>query len=83
MSCENKQEPRPEIRPDMTILDIVSRYPAAENIFRKYDNSAGVCLCCQALFDPLNEVALKYGLNLNLLIDDLIAAASEKSHNIE
>jgi len=78
---QNGSERRPEISSDMTILDIVSRYRSTESVFKKYDDTAGVCLCCQALFDPLNEVADKYGLDLNLLIDDLVAAASEKPCN--
>lgn len=78
-----QNEPRLEISSDMTILDIVARYPSTVNVFKKYDNAAGVCLCCQALFETLREVAHNYGLDLNPLIDDLIAAATDKSHNIE
>ncbi len=63
------------ISPDMTIVDIVSRYRQTEAVFKQYDERAGVCLCCQALFDPLKEVAHKYGLNLAKLISDLKVAA--------
>ncbi|MCF8063079.1 MAG: hypothetical protein K9M82_11220 [Deltaproteobacteria bacterium] len=41
----------PLIHPDMSILDIVSRYRRTEQVFRRYDRQAGVCLCCRALFD--------------------------------
>ncbi len=63
------------ISPDMTIVDIVSRYRQTEAVFKQYDERAGVCLCCQALFDPLKEVAHRYGLNLAKLISDLKVAA--------
>ena len=64
------------ISPDMTIVDIVSRYRQTEDVFKQYDERAGVCLCCQALFDPLKEVAQRYGLNLAKLISDLKVAAN-------
>jgi hypothetical protein len=57
----------------MTVLGIVERYPKTEAVFKKYDGQAGVCLCCQALFEPVDEMAKRYGLNLGLLLDDLNA----------
>lgn len=63
------------IAPEMTILDILSRYRHTEAVFKQYDEKAGVCLFCQALFDPLKEVARRYGLNLSELILDLKVAA--------
>ena len=66
---------RPAINPDMTILDIVSQHRQTESVFKQYDEKAGVCLCCQALFDPLRDVSQKYGLNLSRMIADLTAAA--------
>ncbi|MBW2284616.1 MAG: hypothetical protein JRF65_08470 [Deltaproteobacteria bacterium] len=52
-------EERPDIRPNMTVLDVISRYRRTEAVFRKYDDKAGVCLCCDALFEPLWEVAVR------------------------
>lgn len=75
MSRENLPEGR-WIEPKMTILEIVERHPQTEAVFKKYDQQAGVCLCCQALFEPLRETAEKYGLNLEILLDDLNTAAS-------
>lgn len=54
---KSKAHEKPTIDPDMTILDVVSRYRQAEAVFERYDEKAGVCLCCQALFDPLKDVA--------------------------
>lgn len=63
------------IRPEMTILDIVSRHRQTKSVFEAYDEKAGVCLCCEALFDPLKDVATKYGLNLENLLSDLESVA--------
>ncbi|MBW2096340.1 MAG: hypothetical protein JRI80_15805 [Deltaproteobacteria bacterium] len=63
------------IAPEMTILDIVSKYRHTEAVFKQYDDKAGVCLCCEALFFPLKDVAHRYGLNLSELISDLKVAA--------
>lgn len=67
------------IRAEMTILDVVSRYRQTEAVFRKYDEMAGVCLCCEALFDPLQEIAERYGLNLEKLLADLNSAVKGDS----
>jgi len=44
-------------------------------VFKKYDEQAGVCICCEALFDPLNNVSKRYKVNLGELIEDLTRAA--------
>lgn len=67
------EEGRP-ITPQMTVLDVVGRFRQTEAVFRKYDAKAGVCLCCQALFDPLEQVARKYSLDLTGLLQDLARA---------
>jgi len=59
----------------MAVLDVVSRYRRTEYVFKKYDQKAGECICCQALFDPLKDLAQKYGLNLANLLAALNAAA--------
>ena len=63
------------IFPEMTVLDIVGKYKRAENVFRKYDEQAGVCICCVALFEPIKDVIEKYGLNQEKLLADLELAA--------
>lgn len=64
-----------QIGPELTILEVVHQYRQTEQVFRKYDEEAGVCLLCQALFDSLAEAAEKYGLNLEQLLADLREAA--------
>ena len=66
-----------QIRPEMTVLDVVSRYGKTEAVFKQYDKQAGVCICCQALFEPLSKVALRYGLNLEKFLEDLEDATGE------
>ncbi len=60
---------------DMTVLDVVGRWPAAQDVFREYDAEAGECIMCQALFDTLSDVALRYGLDLAAMLDKLARAA--------
>lgn len=62
----------------MTVLDVVSRYRQTEAVFKSYDDSAGECICCNALFESLADMAERYGLNLSRLIMDLEQAAREK-----
>ena len=64
------------ILPEMTVLDVVSRFKGSEAIFRKYDEQAGVCICCQALFETVGDVVAKYRLNLDQLLLDLEDAIS-------
>jgi hypothetical protein len=59
------------IDPGMTILDAVSINSQTEAVFRRYDEKAGVCLCCEALFETLSAVAVRYGLDLDQLMEDL------------
>jgi len=66
------------IHPEMTVLDVLSRYRKTEEVFKQYDKQAGECICCQALFEPLKNVAVTYGLNMEKLLTDLEAAAGQK-----
>ena len=67
------------INPEMTILDIISTYRQTEAIFKKYDDKAGVCLCCQALFDPLKDIVNQYGLDIEEIMSDLEAVIKDCS----
>lgn len=59
------------VAPDMSVLDVVSKHRMTESIFKKYDEIAGECICCQSLFETIEAVAEKYRLNLDELINDL------------
>lgn len=64
----------PCIVPEMTVLDVVSRHRATEAVFKRWDSRVGECICCQALFDTLSQLAHRYGLNLDALLAELNAA---------
>ena len=55
----------------LTILDIVSAYPETETIFRRYDEQIGGCICCQSLFETVEQVAEKNNLDLVELLKAL------------
>jgi hypothetical protein len=55
----------------MTVLDVISKYRQTESVFKQYDQQAGECICCQALFESLQDVAAKYNLDLEELLTDL------------
>ena len=65
------------VGPQMTVLDVVHRFRATEAVFKKWDDKAGECICCQALFDTVRQVADRYGLDLNQLMDELNEATGE------
>ena len=66
---------RHQISPDMTVLDVVSRYDATQSVFKGYDKKAGECICCRSLFETLETVAEKYGLDLEKFMADLTAVS--------
>ena len=68
MSDENNP-----IQPEMTVLDIISLCRRTEAVFKSYDARVGECICCNALFESLRDVADKYNLDLNKLLAELKA----------
>jgi ADP-dependent NAD(P)H-hydrate dehydratase / NAD(P)H-hydrate epimerase len=59
------------IHAEMTVLDVLSRYRHTEAVFRRYDDKAGECICCNALFESLEHMAVHYDLNLDELLTEL------------
>jgi len=74
-----------DITPDMSVLDVISQYRETEEVFRACDEAAGDCICCNTLFETLRDVAEKYNLDLEQLLDHLQATARksdrEDSHH--
>ena len=68
------------ITPDMTLLDIVYRYRDTEAVFHSFDEQAGECLLCKALFETVTTVAERYGLDLDALLGELERAAEGATH---
>ncbi len=58
---------------DMTILDIISQYPGTEKIFKKLETETGVCVCCQALYVPLQEAATQFGFDADQVLANIKA----------
>ena len=59
------------IDPSMTVLDVVAANNATQDVFKRYDFLAKECICCNCLFESLEHMAAKYGLDLEELIRDL------------
>ncbi len=60
-----------KISPNMTVLDVVSDNKSAIDVFKRYDAQAGECICCASLFETLDNVTKKYGIDLNAILNDL------------
>ena len=71
----SQEQSNADITPDMSVLDVLSLCRDTEDVFRSYDDAAGECICCNALFETLRDVAEKYNLDLEQLINDLRATA--------
>lgn len=67
----------PPIHKDMAVLDIVAQWTPTQDVFRRYDEKAGECIMCQALFETVETVAERYGLDLHQLLRDLNQAAQD------
>ena len=47
----------------MTVLDIVSRYNSTVDVFNNYNSKAGECICCNALFETVQDIIKKYNID--------------------
>lgn len=64
------------LSPDMTVLEVIQRYRSTERVFKDLEAETGHCICCDALFEPLQQVARLYQLDLANLLDRLNGAKS-------
>ena len=64
------------ITADTIILDVIARWPAAQDVLQRYDEQAGVCICCTCLFDKIKDIASGFSLNLEILLRELQEAAA-------
>lgn len=67
---------KPGIRRDMTLIDIISQYRETERVFKSYDSLAGECICCNCLFDTLEQMVEKYRLDIAKIQKELEEAVS-------
>ena len=61
----------------MTVLEIVTDHPETEVVFKSYDERVGECICCQRLFETVQQVAEKYKLDLAEFLAELNAAGRD------
>ena len=66
-----KSEEKKTISADTILLDVVSQWPATEAVIKKYDEKAGVCLCCSCLFDTIEDVTARFALDRDAFLSEL------------
>lgn len=66
-----RQAPDDIIAPQSTVLDVIHRHRSTEAVFKAYEAEAGACICCEALFEPLEVVAERYELDLGQMLERL------------
>lgn len=67
-----------KIQKESRILDLVETHPQVEEVFRSYEQSHGVCVLCQYLFDDVNTVAHQLDMAPKSLISELERAIKNK-----
>jgi hypothetical protein len=61
---------------DDEVLSVVEKYPQTQAVFEAYEAQAGECICCNALFQTIEEVAARYSLDLCTFLEDIDRAAA-------
>lgn len=56
------------------VLDVIYQHRQTEAVFKDYERQTGRCICCQSLFDTLEQAAQAHGLDLAELLARLRAA---------
>lgn len=69
------------ITAEMTLLDMLSDYPATEAVLKAYDQTLGTCLCCTMLFESVTEVAARHQLDLTALLHELNQVIPEEARD--
>jgi len=54
-----------------TVLELLELHPETEAVFERYTRRIGICICCEALFCTISEVAKRYEINSDELISRL------------
>ena len=69
----------PLISKDMTVLDVVCEHRGTDKVFSSYDVGSGECICCNSLFETIETVAQKYGIDIYELIENLEKAIHQET----
>lgn len=56
---------------NLTILEILNKFPETIPVFREYDRKYSTCLCCTSMFDTVEMAAAKNRVDLTSLLNDL------------
>ena len=56
------------ITAERTVLELVELYPETELVFEHYTRRLGICICCEALFCTVREVADRYEIDIDELM---------------
>lgn len=64
------------ITKDMSIIDIVEKYPECVSVFRQY--GMGCIGCMAARFENVEQGAVAHGIDVDAIVKDLNAAAEAK-----
>lgn len=59
-----------KITKKMTLLEIVEDNQKRIEVFKKYDEQAGTCLMCNHLFESIEDVCKKFGLDAQQIIEE-------------
>lgn len=65
-----------KITKDMGIMDIVTKWPETQEVFKKY--GMGCFGCAAARFENVEQGATAHGIDVDALIADLNAAVGDK-----
>jgi len=65
----------PQITKDMTIEEVIRRYPKTANAFERFGlRCTG---CCVSAFEDVEEGALSHGIDLDSILEELNRIAQE------
>lgn len=64
------------ITKDQEVLGVVEKHPGTQSVLEEYDEQAGECICCNALFRIIEEVAERSSLDLKGFLEDINRAVS-------
>ena len=79
MSERSQTVHKQSISKDSVILDVVCEHQETVEVFSRYDDQAGQCICCNSLFDTIETMTKKYGINTDTLIQDLKNTVSSET----
>lgn len=64
---------------NMTVLDVLNKFPETIPVFREYDRKYSTCLCCTSMLETIEMAAVKNKVDLKKLLADLQKVLNEGS----